>query len=264
MFDFDNTQFMIGLLFFLGACLGSFGNVVIYRLPLGESVVTPRSRCPKCKKQIAWYDNVPIFSWLLFLRGKCRNCKNPISWRYPLVELIMGSLFAYTFYRFGYQWITVEYLIFIFALVISSFIDIDHMILPDVFTLSGIVIGLSGALLNPERNFLNSLFGVLLGGGVLWALAYLYFLLRKEDGIGGGDIKLLAWVGAVLGWKSVPFVIMSGSILGSIIGVTLMLVQRKTLKTAIPFGPYLALGAVIYMFAGDSLGLWYLQLLFPL
>lgn len=249
-------------LFLFGACLGSFANVVIYRLPKGESVVSPRSSCGSCQKMIPFYDNIPILSWFI-LGGKCRNCKVRYSFRYPLVEFIMAGLFALAYHFVGPSWYLLEILFLVFGLVTVSFIDIDHFILPDVFTLSGIVIGLVGALLNPEREFLDSLLGVLLGGGFLWLIAYSYFLFRKEEGMGGGDIKLLAWIGAVLGWKAVPFVIISSSIFGSIIGILLAWKTQKGLKTIIPYGPYLALGAVLYIYGGESIGLWYLQLFFP-
>ncbi len=254
---------LFGLGFFiLGLLLGSFGNVVIYRLPQNKSVVTPRSHCQVCGKTVPWYHNVPFFSWFI-LRGKCFSCKAPFSIRYPLVELLMGILFLMVYLIFGWQWITLEYLLFIFGLVIVSFIDLDHFILPDIFTLSGIVLGLLGGIFNPEREFLDALYGVLMGGGFLWLIAYLYYVLRKEEGMGGGDIKLLAWIGAVLGWKSIPFVIFFSSITGSIIGVSVMVRSKGNLKTVIPFGPYLALGALVYLFAGSDLSQWYLHLLFP-
>lgn len=252
----------IAIVFLLGLILGSFGNVVILRLPRGESVVTPRSRCTKCSSLIAWYDNVPVLSWL-FLRGKCRKCKTSISIRYPLVELLTAVLFASIFHRFGMCWSTLEYLIFAWSLVICSFIDIDHMILPDVFTLSGIVIGLVGALLNPERQFLPALTGMLIGGGFLWLIAYSYLLLRKEEGMGGGDIKLLAWIGAVLGWTAVPFVILAASVVGSLVGLVLAFRSKAGLKSVIPFGPYLAFAAILYLLGGDVIGTWYIGLFLP-
>jgi leader peptidase (prepilin peptidase)/N-methyltransferase len=231
-------------------------------LPKGESVVTPRSRCPKCSSLIAWYDNVPVLSWLI-LRGRCRKCKTPISPRYALVELLTGLVFAGLFYKFGYSWSTLEYLVFAWSLIVCSFIDVDHMILPDVFTLSGIVIGLLGAALNPERQFLPALAGVLMGGGFLWMIAYSYLLLRKEEGMGGGDIKLLAWIGAVLGWTSVPFVILAASVLGSIVGILLAFRSKAGLKSVIPFGPYLAFAALLYLFGGAVIGAWYIGLFLP-
>lgn len=250
------------VVFVFGLLWGSFGNVVIHRLPQKQSVVTPRSRCPKCSHQIAWYDNIPVLSWL-FLLGKCRACKARISVRYPLVELLTGTVFALIFLRYGYSWTTLEYIVFAWSLIVVSFIDIDLMILPDVFTLSGIVIGLVGAALNPERTFLSALTGMLMGGGFLWLIAYLYLLFRKEEGMGGGDIKLLAWIGAVLGWTSVPFVILASSILGSVVGVLIALRSKAGLKSVIPFGPYLALAAILFILGGDSIGAWYIGLFLP-
>ena len=237
-------------------------NVVIYRQPKGLNVAFPRSRCPQCSTPIAWYDNVPVLSWLI-LRGRCRKCKTPISIQYPIVELITGLLFAAIFYHYAFSWLTLEYMIFAWGLVVVSFIDLELMILPDVFTLSGIVIGLIGAALNPERSFQSALLGVLMGGGFLWLVAYLYLLVRKEEGMGGGDIKLLGWIGAVLGWTSIPFVVLVSSILGSIVGLGLAVRSKTGLKSVIPFGPYLALAALIYILGGEKLGLWYIGLFLP-
>lgn len=188
----------------------------------------------------------------------------------------MSALFAAAFYRFGWSWTLLEALIFIFGLVTVSFIDLDHMILPDKFTLPGIVIGLLGAALNPEREFLPAFYGVLLGGGFLWAIAYLYAVIRNREGMGGGDIKLLAWIGAVLGWQSVPFVILVASLFGSVIGVASMLwsVRKKSAQPsessgeedsvgtfAIPFGPFLAGAALLYLLVdGQRIIDWYLDL----
>lgn len=250
------------LFFILGAIFGSFGNVLILRIPKGESVVSPRSRCNSCQALIRWYDNIPIFSWFI-LRGKCRTCGSKFSIRYPIVELISGLLFAGVFLRFGWSWTFLEMLPFLFALLVVSVIDIDHFLLPDVFTLSGIVIGLVGAFLNPERLFMDAALGVLFGGGFLWTLAYFYYLLRKEDGMGGGDIKLLAWMGAVLGWKAIPFIIVVASVTGSIVGIIVAVRSKKGMKAMIPFGPYLALGAVLFVFAGQSLAQGELAWMFP-
>ncbi|MGE0527152.1 MAG: A24 family peptidase [Bdellovibrionales bacterium] len=250
------------IIFIFGLLWGSFSNVVIHRLPKGESVVHPRSRCPKCEAAIAWYDNVPVVSWLL-LRGRCRKCRTPIPIRYPVVELLTGLVFLFIFLKYGYSWTTLEYLLFAWALIVVSFIDLDHMILPDVFTLSGIVIGLVGAALNPERSLVPAIAGVLMGGGFLFLIAYVYLLWRKEEGMGGGDIKLLAWIGAVLGWTSIPFVILASSVLGSFVGVILAVRSKAGLKSVIPFGPYLALAAIVYILGGKALGLWYISLFLP-
>jgi leader peptidase (prepilin peptidase)/N-methyltransferase len=252
----------VAISFLFGLLWGSFANVVIHRFPKGESVVFPRSRCPACGAPIAAFDNIPVLSWLLLL-GRCRACKAPISWRYPLVEFITGALFAAVFYRYGWSWLTLEYLVFVWGLVVVSFIDLDLMILPDVFTIGGMILGMIGAALNPQREFMASVWGVLMGGGFLWLVAYLYLLARKEEGMGGGDIKLLAWIGAVLGWTGVPFVVLVSSLLGSVIGVALSLRRRSGLKSVIPFGPYLAAAAVFYLLGGEKLGIWYISLFLP-
>lgn len=251
----DNC-FVIAAFGVLGAILGSFANVVIVRLPRGESFIRPRSHCRSCQKLVRWWDNIPVFSWFI-LRGKCRDCGESVSWRYPLVELLMGGLFACTFYHFGWQWWTLEVLIFIFCVVTASFIDFDHYILPDILTLSGIAIGLVGALINPERYFVDALLGLLMGGASLWAVAYIYYAWKKVEAMGGGDIKLLAWIGAVLGWKGIPFVILASSFSGAIIGVIVSIKTKGGLQAKIPFGPYLALGALLYMFCGEQLMDWY-------
>lgn len=249
----------IGFLF--GAIFGSFANVIILRMPLGESV-WGRSRCNKCKSKIAWYNNIPLFSYF-FLRGRCSSCKERFSLRYPLIEFIMASLFALVVYQYGLSWLTVEYLILIFGLVTAAFIDYDYMILPDELTLGGLAIGLVGAALNPERNFSEALIGVLFGGGILWLVAYVYFVFTGREGLGGGDIKLLAWLGALLGWQAIPFIILSSSIVGSIVGLAVSKKNQSSLKTMIPFGPFLALGAILYILGLKSIGIWYVQLFFP-
>jgi len=246
----------------LGACLGSFANVVIYRLPRGESIVLPGSHCTACQKPVVWYDNIPIFSWFI-LRGRCRHCKSGFSIRYALVEILMSVLFAGLYFKFGFSWLLLEYTVLVFGLVTVSFIDFDHMILPDVFTLSGIVLGLFGAALNPLREFWPAVGGFLLGGGSLWAVATVYAVFRKQEGMGGGDIKLLAWIGAVLGWTSVPFVIISSSLFGSLVGLALLLRNRQDFSRAIPFGPYLAAGAIIFIFCGQEISDWYISLFIP-
>ncbi len=258
----SETLFYSIFVFLFGALQGSFANVVIYRYPKKLSVVTPRSHCYSCQKLVAWYDNIPIFSWFV-LRGKCRSCAAPFSIRYPLVELMTGLIFLFTYFKFGIGFTFFELILFSLCLIIVSFIDIDNFLLPDIFTLSGIVFGFAGSFFSDQRTWLDSLLGILFGGGTLWAIAYLYFVFRKEEGMGGGDIKLLAWIGAVLGWKALPFVIMTASILGSVVGFYLILFKKKEMKTAIPFGPYLALGAVLYFLIGQSLGQMYIQLFLP-
>lgn len=270
MFDEIMNPYMnfywTGAFFILGALFGSFANVAIYRVPKEESVVTPGSHCYNCKNPVKFYDNIPILSWLI-LMGKCRNCGAKFSFRYCLVEIITAFLFAGTFMKLGWSFFLLEVLVLILGLVIVSFIDIDHFIIPDKISLPGIVIGLVGGLLNPERTFVDSLLGMLLGGGFLWAVAYVYFLLKKEEGMGGGDIKLLAWIGAILGWMSIPFIILGSSILGSIVGLLIIWKSKgpesSGMKTVIPFGPYIAFAAILYIFGGEAIGKWYINLFMP-
>lgn len=260
---FEECQIFGAIFFFvLGSLLGSFANVIVLRLPRNESIVLPRSYCEDCKHPLAWYFNIPIFSWLM-LRGKCHYCGARFSVQYLLVELLMAFLFSALYLFVGWSWLLLEYLIFFFGLVVCCFIDLKHMILPDVFTLSGIVVGLVGALLNPDRQVVDSIIGIVVGGGFLWLVAYLYWHLRHQEGLGGGDIKLLAWMGAVLGWKAIPFIILVASCFGSIIGLIIAIKERKGLMTAIPFGPYLVVAAMLYVFAGKHLAEVYVSIFLP-
>lgn len=256
----DIKPILIFFAFLFGASFGSFANVVIYRLPLSMGL-WGRSRCTQCHSFIPWYHNIPLFSYFI-LKGKCHNCSQKFSLRYPFVEFLTAILFALTVYFYDISWSTLEYWILILGLVIGSFIDLDHMILPDEITLGGLALGLLGAWLNPEREFLPAVYGVLFGGGVLWLVAYVYFIFTGREGLGGGDIKLLAWLGSLLGWSSIPFIILSSSVLGSIFGIILSRKNKEGLKTMIPFGPFLAVGALLYLFGLKSVGLWYVDLFF--
>lgn len=244
--------------FVFGLVVGSFLNVCICRLPREESVVSPPSHCPHCSYLIKWYDNIPLFSYLL-LRGKCRGCGVHISLQYPLVELLNGILALLLFLRFGLTPAFLVFFLFCSALVVITFIDIEHQIIPDEISLGGIVIGFVLSFVLKEPGWLDSLIGILLGGGSLLLVAYGYQFLTGKEGMGGGDIKLLAMMGAFLGWKSVPFILFASSMVGSIIGISIMLLQKKDSKLAIPFGPYLAFGAVLYIFYGQPLIQWYLN-----
>jgi leader peptidase (prepilin peptidase) / N-methyltransferase len=246
--------------FIFGAVVGSFLNVCVYRLPKNESIVFPPSHCPACDYRIPWYDNVPILSYLL-LRGRCRSCRAPISSQYPLVELVNALLTLFLFMRFGPSLPFAVLFLFCSAMVVVTFIDLEHQIIPDVISLPGIVAGFVFSFFIPQLGWLNSLLGIVAGGGSLWLVASGYELLTKKEGMGGGDIKLLAMMGAFFGWKAIPFIIFVSSLVGSVIGVTVMLMQKKDGKLAIPFGPFLALGAVIYIFFGRELIHWYLNLI---
>jgi leader peptidase (prepilin peptidase)/N-methyltransferase len=247
------------LSFVFGAVVGSFLNVCICRIPKDESVVSPPSHCPRCDYQIRWYENIPLFSYIL-LRGNCRGCGTHISLQYPLVELLNGLLTLALFIKFGPTLTFLALFLFCSALVVITFIDLEHQIIPDEISLSGIVIGFVFSFILPWQTWLNSLLGILLGGGSLLLVAYSYQWLTGKEGMGGGDIKLLAMMGAFLGWKSVLFIVFASSLIGSVVGVTMMLVQKKDSKLAIPFGPYLAFGAVLYIFFGRQLIHWYLNL----
>jgi leader peptidase (prepilin peptidase)/N-methyltransferase len=255
------TPYLLYSLFALmtGMLVGSFLNVCICRMPKGESVVFPPSHCPQCDYRIRWYDNIPLFSYLL-LRAKCRGCGLHISLQYPLVELLNGLLTLALFLRFGPTLAFLVLFLFCSALVVITFIDLEHQIIPDEISLSGIVIGFVLSFFLQGHSWLNSLLGILLGGGSLLLVAYGYQWLTGKEGMGGGDIKLLAMMGAFLGWKSIPFIIFASSLIGSVIGITIMLIQKKDSKLAIPFGPYLAFAAVVYIFYGRQIVHWYLNL----
>ncbi len=245
--------------FVFGMVVGSFLNVCICRMPKNESVVSPPSHCPHCSYQIRWYDNIPLMSYLL-LRGKCRGCGAHISVQYPLVEMINGIVTLSLFLRFGPTLVFAVLFMFCSALVVITFIDIEHQIIPDEISLSGIVVGFVLSFFLKDPSWIDSLLGILLGGGSLLLVAYSYQWLTGKDGMGGGDIKLLAMMGAFLGWKAIPFIIFASSLVGSLLGVSIMLFQKKDSKLAIPFGPYLAFGAVLYIFYGKPLIRWYLGL----
>ncbi len=239
-----------------GAIVGSFLNVCIYRVPKGESIVTPGSHCPHCQRPIQFYDNLPLVSYLA-LRGKCRYCHHPISWQYPLVEGITALSSFLLFNRFGISWSYLFYFSFLASLIVITGIDLFHQIIPDVISLPGIGVGFIASLILPQLTWLNSLIGILLGGGSLFLVAAVYQWLFKREGMGGGDVKLLAMIGAFLGWKSVILTILLGSLVGSIIGVIVMVMKEKDFKYAIPFGPFLSLGAVLSLFYGEKIIQWY-------
>jgi leader peptidase (prepilin peptidase)/N-methyltransferase len=247
---------VIAAVFVLGAMIGSFLNVCIVRLPEERSIVRPRSHCPSCRHEIAWYDNVPVLSYLL-LRGRCRGCRARISPVYPVVELLTGALAVALWMRLGPTLALVGYFVFAAALVTVTFIDLDHRIIPDVISLPGIAIGLAVSFVSPLVTPLDSLLGVVVGGGILLAIAYAYQAIRGQEGMGGGDVKLLAMIGAFLGWQSVFVTLMLASLIGSVIGIALMLYQRADTKLAIPFGPFLAGGALISLFFGDRILAFY-------
>lgn len=244
--------------FIFGTAVGSFLNVCIFRIPLDQSIVTPSSHCLSCKKPIPFYDNIPLVSFIL-LRGKCRHCKAPFSYQYPMVELLTGFFALACVLSWGFTINALSIFIFIAALIVITFIDFEHKIIPDVISLPGIVYGLLAALLLPRISLVDSLLGGLLGGGSLLLVAGLYYLITKHEGMGLGDVKLLAMMGAFLGWQSILFIIMIGSITGAVIGVAAMVIKKKDRRYAIPFGPFLSIGAVTYLFYGQEIIYWYMN-----
>ena len=246
--------------FIFGLCIGSFLNVCIYRLPASRSITHPRSSCPHCGRLIRFYDNIPVLSYL-WLRGRCRYCRTSIALRYPMVEILGGWFALGTFLKYGLTLEALIYYVFIAALLAITFIDIDHQIIPDVITLPGIPIGFAAGFALPATSYLDSIWGILVGGGSLLVIAWVYNLVTKKDGMGGGDIKLLAMIGAIIGWKGVLFTIFVASAVGTLSGIIVMLKARKSMKLAIPFGPFLAIGAIAYIFFGPALVLWYFNLL---
>jgi len=256
-----NYQIYLAAVLF-GLCIGSFLNVCIYRIPdESKSINHPsRSICLNCGYTLKFYDNIPILSYIQ-LKGRCRQCQAPISWRYPLVELLTGLGALCVFLKSGLSLATLIYFIFIACLLVITFIDLDHRIIPDVITLPGIPIFFVMALAVPDVTLKDSLIGLLIGGGSLWAVAYIYKLLTDKDGMGGGDIKLLAMMGVLIGWQGVLFTIFVSSATGSVTGLLLMLIQKGNLKLAVPFGPFLAIGAISYIFFGQQMIYWYFNLL---
>jgi leader peptidase (prepilin peptidase)/N-methyltransferase len=247
-------------IFLMGLCIGSFLNVCIYRLPESKSIVHPRSMCPNCDTLIPFYDNIPLFSYL-WLKGQCRRCKVKISMRYPMVELLGGLVALGTYLRFGLTIETLIYYVFIAALLVVTFIDLDHRIIPDVITLPGIPICFAASFALPAITYKDALFGILIGGGSLFLVAWVYTILTKKEGMGGGDIKLLAMMGAIVGWQGVLFTIFVASLVGTLAGFAVMLQSRKGMKLAVPFGPFLSIGSITYIFFGTELVTWYLNLL---
>ena len=269
---------LFALAFTVGACIGSFLNVCIHRLPADESIVRPGSHCPRCSTPIAWYDNLPLVSWA-WLGARCRACRARIPARYPLVEGATGALALLALARFGATPAAAVAFAFSAALLLITFIDLDHRFIPDEVSLPGVVVGLASAFLPGRVAPLDALLGVLVGGGLLWAVAWGYERWTGVEGMGYGDVKLLAMIGAFLGWQAVPAVLVVASLTGSLAGMTLIAVRgggrggrrvvrrlgpraflpfarRVARRTAIPFGPFLALGAMLALYLPDLTMPW--------
>lgn len=245
----------------VGLVIGSFLNVCIWRLPRDLSIVTPRSFCPSCEGPIPWYENIPVLSYLL-LKGKCRACGAPISLRYPLVEIGTAGLSWFVWRKYGASAGYPLYFAFAASLLMVSAIDLEHRIIPDVVSIPGAIIGVLYAGLSHllHSDYLpsyltlpDSLIGVLVGGGSLYLVAFLYGAATGREGLGGGDIKLMAMVGAFLGWRGALFAIFVGSLFGSVVGVAVMIVKKADGTLPIPFGPFLSGAALLYLAAGHRI-----------
>jgi leader peptidase (prepilin peptidase)/N-methyltransferase len=242
----------------LGLAVGSFLNVCIHRIPRAQSLLHPGSRCPRCGYALRWFDNIPILSYVL-LRGRCRKCRAPISIRYPIVEIVTMALFLAHYAIFGWSALLAVRLLFACALLVLFAIDLEHHLLPNVITLPGIAAGLvASALLPPGLR--DAIVGMLVGGGVLWVIGEAYYRYSGQEGMGGGDVKMLAMIGAFLGWKLVLVTLVLSSVAGSIIGMLVIASRRGGMKYALPYGTFLALGALVASVVGDRIVAWYVGL----
>ncbi len=257
-FDPFMFWYLTGCVFFFGACTGSFLNVCIYRIPRGESVVHPRSHCPHCGKMIVWHDNIPLFSFLI-LGARCRHCRGPIAPRYFLVELLTAILFTLVWFRYGVDARTPIYWFVLSGLVMGTFVDFEHMIIPDRVTLGGILFGFIGSALVPalhgvtgvRTSLEEALIGCGVGVGLLWGVAIGGKLAFRKDAMGFGDVKLMGAIGAFFGWQAVIFTVFLSSLLGSLVGIGLIAAGKKEWQSRIPYGPYIALSAIVWMLYGQ-------------
>ena len=266
------TWLFVFFVFAIGAIIGSFLNVVIHRYPREESIVFPPSRCPHCGTQIKPYDNVPVLAWL-WLRGKCRTCRAPIDMRYPLVELANALFYVAIFQRTGLSWGFIPIAALVSMTIVLIYIDLEIQILPDVIDLPGVIIGLAigathlGAL-HPDlvlaRTLLDSVTGAIVGAGVLLAIALTYKLVRKIEGMGLGDVKMMAMLGAVLGWQPLLPLLVLASLTGALVGIFVAFKSRKGMQVALPFGVFLGLAFLAVLFFGNDLyEIWTGLLLIP-
>jgi len=239
----------------LGACVGSFLNVCIYRIPRRESLLWPGSRCTSCGRGLSWYENLPVLSWMV-LGGRCRSCRAPVSWMYPAVEIITSLTFVSGYLLYGLTPIAAVRVLFACALIVLFVTDMQHKILPNVITLPGMVVGFACSLFLPP-GWRDSLIGIVVGGGVLFAIAETYYRVRGEEGLGMGDVKLLGMIGAFLGWKLVLLTLVLASFTGSVFGVAVIASGRGNMKYALPFGTFLAVGALVAAIWGTPIVDWY-------
>ena len=244
----------------VGLVVGSYLNVLIHRIPRGKSTVLPRSRCPYCQGPIRARDNLPVLSFL-FLRGRCRHCRAPISWRYPMIEGLTSILFMASFFTFGISPSLVHALIFSCLMVLLAAIDMEHFLLPDRLTLPGIIVGLGLQIWAPMPGFLDAVVGTLVGAGILILVINYWYWWRGEEGMGIGDVNMLALIGAFLGWQGVLTTVILSTSTGALVGISMLLAGRLGLRSRLPFGFFLALGGLLSLFFGESLVAYYIRLL---
>jgi leader peptidase (prepilin peptidase) / N-methyltransferase len=240
----------------LGLAIGSFLNVCIYRLPRHESLAFPASHCTSCGRPLRWYENIPVLAWVA-LRGRCRTCGARISAIYPVIELATAAIAVLWYWYFGPSVLLISRVLFAFAMLVLFVIDLQHRILPNVITVPGVIAGFLFSLFAPP-GWSASLIGLLAGGLGLFLLAEGYYRIRGEEGLGMGDVKMLAMIGAFLGWKLMVLTLVLGSFLGSLVGVLIIATRAGNLKYALPFGTFLALAALSACIVGDSVVAWYL------
>lgn len=250
------TPWLVALAGLLGLAVGSFLNVCIYRLPLEQSLVFPPSHCTSCNRRLSWFENVPVLAWLA-LRGRCRTCHARISAVYPAVELFTGAMFAWAAWHYGPGLLLVSRLLFGCMLIVLFFVDLRHRILPNPITVGGTVVGFLFSVMAPP-GWRSSLIGIAIGGLIPLLLAEAYFKLRKIEGLGMGDVKMLALIGAFLGWQLVLLTLALASVLGSLVGLGMILARRGDMKYALPFGTFLAIAAMFAAAAGEPVVQWYL------
>ncbi len=262
------TIYWLALIFILGLCLGSFLNVCVYRIPLGKSVVWPPSSCPNCNSYIKWYDNIPVISWFL-LHAKCRSCKLPVSVVYPVIELLTGFFFLTIWLIYGFSWFTPIYMLAVFGLLLGTFIDLEHMILPDRLTIGGMILFPMLSVLFPplqgETAWLSglkdSLIGLAAGFGSLWLVRAIGTAALKKEAMGFGDVKLMGALGALFGWEAVIYIVFFSALIGSVAGITLIALHRKGIQSQIPYGPYISLAAFSWLLGGFRLWQVYLSIM---
>jgi len=249
-------SFAIGAAAVFGALLGSFLNVCILRLPANESLVRPRSRCPKCGAMVVWYDNIPVLSWLV-LRGRCRHCGQPISIQYPLIEALVAALWGAALWYYGATVTAVQAAVLGTILLGIAITDVRHYIIPDEFSIGGLVIGLGLALASGRPAALHALMGAALGFGLLYAVAWAGAKVFQKEAMGGGDIKMMAMVGAFVGWKGVFITIFGGALVGTVVFIPLLLTRRGKEAPLVPFGVFLAAAAALTFMFGQQVIDWY-------